>query len=450
MKQFYAILFALLVVVSCNNIKTDKTVQRLTKKTENLNALKKSGLQSNLAVLKKTASQDDTYKGKFEVASNVSAIAQTYFNYLEKVKTHVKGFKPNKGKEKTINSLQKEFFSSKDVTRQGLQFLDSLGNFKRQYLLVLNKEYPENEALLDSLFNIKPIKLVSNKEESWLSYQFKSVSNIQALANLTLIQSNILDVEANLMTTMMGDQQVNANAYRVDVVLEKTKYYPGDKVRGKLFISKSSENLLPTNVTVNDNEVGKENYKDGEVTISFNASKTIGKHPVEGELTIKKGNHDLTLYFNQSYAVVSKPKPVKHNKKPKAVTANTDNDDANNVINKAKSLGNLPVPIVSIRGVEANSRGVIRLTKSSFRLATIDVVFPNLDYKAEVTEFYFKPSNQPTIKIYGNKLTTRAISILNKSKRGRTFKIFNVKSKLKIKPSYRVKTPKTVSVEIIN
>jgi len=67
-----------------------------------------------------------------------------------------------------------------------------------------------------------------------------------------------------------------------------------------------------------------------------------------------------------------------------------------------------------------------------------------------VTEFSFKAPDQPTLKIYGNKLNRRAINIINKSKRGRRFKIFNVKLRLKSNPSYRLKLPKTVSVEIID
>jgi GldM second domain/GldM N-terminal domain/GldM C-terminal domain len=447
MKHFYAFLIALLVM-SCNNFKTDNTLQLLTQKAESLNALKKADLKHDIATLEYAASLDDTFKNKYSLILNVTTIADTYFNYLDSIKSHVKNFKPNSGKEKVINSLQKEYFSNKDITKQGLQFLDSLEAFKRKVALALNNDFPKTKSLLDSLFNIKPVKILNNKEENWLAFQFKSVSNVESLANLTLLQSNIVAVEKHLMSTIMGDEQVDANAYRVDVVLEKSKYYPGDKVKGKLFISKASENLVPTNVIVNGNKIDEHNYADGEVAISFRASNELGEHPLEGELNIRQGTHDLLLYFNKIYAVVSRPKAKAQSKNPKNTSANKF-DDTKKAISST-NIGKLPVPHVSIRGKEANSRGVIKLTKASLRMATIDVVFPNSDYEAVVTEFSFKPSNQPTLKIYGNKLTTRAISILNKSKRGRIFKIFNVKSKLKIKAGYRVKTPETVNIELID
>ncbi len=446
MKHFYAFLIALLVM-SCNNFKTDYTIQLLTQKTESLNALKKADLKHDIATLEYTANLDDTFKNKYSLILNVTSIADTYFNYLDSVKSHVRNFKPNSGKEKLINSLQKEYFSNKDITKQGLQFLDSLEAFKRKVTLALNNDFPKTKSLLDSLFNIKPVKILNNKEENWLAYQFKSVSNAASLANLTLLQSNIVAVEKRLMSTIMGDEQVDANAYRIDVVLEKSKYYPGDKVKGTLFISKASENLVPTNVIVNGNKIDEHNYGDGEVAISFKAPSELGEHPLEGELNIRQGTHDILLYFNKSYAVISKPKPKTQNRHPKKVSTNKLDDVKKNT---STNIGRLPVPHVSIRGKEANSRGVIKLTKASLRMATIDVVFPDSDYEAVVTEFSFKPSNQPTLKIYGNKLTTRAISILNKSKRGRIFKIFNVKSRLKIKANYRVKTPETVNIELID
>jgi hypothetical protein len=312
----------------------------------------------------------------------------------------------------------------------------------------LNKDFPKTQTLLDSLFSIKPVKVLNNKEEPWLSYQFNSVSNIGALVNLTLLQSNIVTIEKHLLTVIMGDDQVNTNAYRVDVVLDKSKYYPGEKINGKLFISKSTENLVPNNVIVNGNNVAKRNFKNGEVAISFRAAKQVGTHPVDGEMSIKQGNLDVVLYFNKSYKVVAKAKPKARVKKKGKVSANDTKSSKKIVSNK--DIGVLPKPLISIRGREADGRGTIKIKKASLRSATIDVVFPNSDYEAFVTEFYFKPSNQPAIKIYGNKLTVRAISILNKSKRGRRFVIFKVKSRLKIKPSYRVKMPATVSIELID
>jgi len=425
-------------------------LQQLTLKTENLNALKRASLKNDITTLENTSKLDDTFKNDFGVASQVLAISDEYFNYLDAIKNHVKSFKPNTGKEKNINSLQKEYFSSKKITKQGLQFLDSLASFKRKVLFALNKDFPKTQTLLDSLFSIKPVKVLNNKEEPWLSYQFNSVSNIGALVNLTLLQSNIVTIEKHLLTVIMGDDQVNTNAYRVDVVLDKSRYYPGEKINGKLFISKSTENLVPNDVIVNGNNVAKRNFKNGEVAISFRAAKQVGTHPVDGEMSIKQGNLDVVLYFNKSYKVVAKakPKPKAQIKKKGKVSANNTKNDRKVVSNK--DIGVLPKPLISIRGKEADGRGTIKIKKASLRSATIDVVFPNSDYEAFVTEFYFKPSNQPAIKIYGNKLTVRAISILNKSKRGRRFVIFKVKSRLKIKPSYRVKMPATVSIELID
>jgi len=75
------------------------------------------------------------------------------------------------------------------------------------------------------------------------------------------------------------------------------------------------------------------------------------------------------------------------------VAENDTKKDKKAVLNK--DIGVLPIPLISIKGRVADGRGTIKIKKASLRSATIDVVFPNSDYKALVTEFYFKPSNQP-------------------------------------------------------
>ncbi|PJC60340.1 MAG: hypothetical protein CO023_01265, partial [Flavobacteriales bacterium CG_4_9_14_0_2_um_filter_35_242] len=102
------------------------------------------------------------------------------------------------------------------------------------------------------------------------------------------------------------------------------------------------------------------------------------------------------------------------------------------------------------RGNVADNNGIIKLTRSNFITSSIDVLIPNSDLVVVVSEFSFKPQDQPTQKIYGNLLNSNSISIINKSKRGRQFKIFNLKISLKSNPSFRLKVPDAVTVELID
>ncbi len=446
MKHLYTLIIVSILLVSCADIKTDNTLTDINSRAEQYITYKKSNLNSQFTVLERTSNLDDTFKNKFETVTSVKALSDIYFNYLDSVKSHVKEYKSLSGKAAEINSLQKEFFNKKEITKVGRQFIDVIENFKTDLTPYLEEDYPSIKMALDSLFNTNPVKVLNTGKEDYLSFKFKGVSNATAIANLTLLQANILTIETQLMSKIMGDVQSSANAYRIDVVLTKTKFYPGEKVRGKLLINKSAENLVAKDVVLNGKNVDQKFVKDGEVEIVFDAPKSIGDHPVEGEFTVSQGKLDFTLYFNKSYEVINKPKA-------KTTTKKKDYNDTK-VITDSKpkesiNIGSLAIPEISIRGKQATN-GVIKLTKSSFRLATIDVVIPNSDLEGIVTEFSFKPDNQPTIKIYGNKLTTKAISILNKSKRGREFKIFNVKSKLKGGKYYRLKTPETIGVELID
>ncbi|MCF6214123.1 MAG: hypothetical protein L3J45_08885 [Flavobacteriaceae bacterium] len=445
MKYFYTFFIIFFVLVSCADFKTDSALGELNRKAELYNSYKISNLKSEFEILERTSNLDDSFKNKYDLVTSVKNISEDYFNYLDSLKSLVKTHNPTSSKEAELNLLQKEFFNKKEITKAGHQFIEMMERFKSELTPYLEEDYLSTKEALDSLFNTGPVTVLNSGKETYLSFMFKGVSNATAIANLTLIQSNIVAIQTRLMSKIMGDQQLSTNAYKVDVALEKSKYYPGDKVRGKLIINKSTENLIAKDVILNGKNIDEKFIKDGEVEIVFNAPKKVGDYPVEGELTISQGKLDFTLYFNKLYKVVAKPKARARNKKRNNKKANIEIKPKKNFAN----IGSLARPEISIRGKQA-TRGTIKIAKSSFRLATIDVVIPDSDFEGEVTEFNFKPSNQPTIKIYGNKLTLKAISVLNKSKRGRKFKIFNVKARLKGKKTYRLKTPITINVEIVD
>jgi len=394
MKYNYLIIIILIFFTSCNTTKTNNVLIELTKKTENYNQFKLNNFKNEMLSVENTARIDDTFKNKYQD-----------------------------------------------------NFLDNLNSFKKDLKVVLQKKYPTTKILLDSLFKTEPINISKDKKENWLTYQFANSDNITDLAKLTLIQSNVVAVKTQLMLRIMGDNQFSENAYKVDVVLEKSKYYPGEKVKGKLFINKSAENLLPKNVYLNGKEIGYKFIKEGEVDVEMNAPKNVGEYPLDGNLTISQGNLDLTLFFNKTYSVIKKSES---NDLSTEQGGSSDANRITNNISKVKVVANLGHPEVVIRGKVPNNLGVIKLTRGSFKVATIDAIIPNSDESLSVSQFSFKAPNQPTIKTYGNGLNRNAINIINKAKRGTRFMIFNVKLRLKSNPKYRLKTPKLVSVEIID
>lgn len=457
MKQNYFLLIVVLILMSCNDVKTNKTLNELTSKTEAYNSFRLTIFKNELLTLANTAKLDDTFKGKYEIVIKFDSLTENYFNFLDSLKSKVVYAELFDKKEKHPYFLQNEFFKEKSISEKGQQFLDSINLFNKSLGQLLEPEFLETKILVDSLLSTKPIKISSTQEEEWLSYQFKGVTNDAAIANLTLMQSAIATIKSQLMKSIMGDEQFSASAYKVDVVLEKTNYSPGDKIRGKLFINKSAENLQPKEAVLNGEKIDKKYFKNGEVEIEMEAPKAEGDYPIEGRLTISQGNLDLTLFFNKSYTVTSKPKIDKVEESNTIADKNANSKvkkgTSNNkivAVPKNNSLTNLEKPVIIIRNITAGSDGIIKLTRSNFITSSIDVMIPNSDLVVVVSEFSFKPSDQPTQKIYGNQLSSNASSIITKSKRGRQFKIFNLKISLKSNPSFRLKMPEAVTVELID
>jgi len=452
MKQNYFLLIVVLVLVSCSDIKTNKTLNELTAKTEAYNLFKHTIFKNELLTLANTAKLDDTFKGKYEIVVKFDSLTAEYLNYLDSLKNQTINAAFLDEKEKHPYYIQNKFFKEKLVTVKGQQFIDTINLFNKNLGLLLETDFPDTKKLIDSLLSTKSIKISATQEEDWLSYQFKGVDNQAAISNITLMQSAIESVKSQLMKNIMGDEQFSASAYKVDVVLEKTNYYAGDKIRGKLFINKSVENLKPKEVVLNGVKLDQKYFKNGEVEIAIDAPAAAGDYPIEGQLTISQGNLEMTLYYNKSYSVIAKSKGTSDE-----INANTAIKTKKGVGNakivtqpKNNSLTNLEKPVVEIRGNVADNNGIIKLTRSNFITSSIDVLIPNSDLVVVVSEFSFKPQDQPTQKIYGNLLNSKSISIINKSKRGRQFKIFNLKISLKSNPSFRLKVPDAVTVELID
>ena len=451
MKQNYFLLIVVLVLVSCSDIKTNKTLSDLTAKTEAFNSFKHTIFKNELLTLANTAKLDDTFKGKYEIVVKFDSLTADYFNYLDSLKSQTFNAAFLDKKEKHPYYLQNEFFKEKTVTVKGQQFLETINVFNKNLGLLLESDFPDTKKLIDSLLSTKPIKISDTQEEDWLSYQFKGVDNQAAISNITLMQSAIESVKSQLMKNIMGDEQFSASAYKVDVVLEKTNYYAGDKVRGKLFINKSVENLKPKEVVLNGVKLDQKYFKNGEVEIAIDAPAAAGDYPIEGQLTISQGNLEMTLYYNKSYTVVAKTKgPTEQTNANTAIKTKKGSNTKIVTQPKNNSLTNLEKPVIEIRGNVADNNGIIKLTRSNFITSSIDVLIPNSDLVVVVSEFSFKPQDQPTQKIYGNLLNSNSISIINKSKRGRQFKIFNLKISLKSNPSFRLKVPDAVTVELID
>jgi hypothetical protein len=85
-------------------------------------------------------------------------------------------------------------------------------------------------------------------------------------------------------------------------------------------------------------------------------------------------------------------------------------------------------------------------------IATVGALLEDFDFdlNLKVSGFKFKVPGQPTVSVNGSKLDSRAISALNRAKRGDAVQIFDVNAYITNNKSYKLKKVSPVVVEITN
>ena len=115
---------------------------------------------------------------------------------------------------------------------------------------------------------------------------------------------------------------------------------------------------------------------------------------------------------------------------------------------KTFRVKNIPPPVGTVRG----ESGMIKMPKRNMEVATIGAKLPDFDFdvKLGVKYFDFKVPGQPTVRVNGTRLNSKAKQLLRHVKRGQTVQIFGIKAVLKGNSGYQIKKVSPVIVEIIN
>ncbi len=144
-------------------------------------------------------------------------------------------------------------------------------------------------------------------KNTWLVNRYEGFPLIASIANLTQMQSNIKNTESDILTNLLGgklESEVSLSNYKGIVQLDKTAYYVGEKVTGKVVLGRYDASMVPDKVTLNGRNY--KNVKAGQVILDLRASK-LGDNDIKGKITFKETNKEVDVEFNSSYTVIPEP-----------------------------------------------------------------------------------------------------------------------------------------------
>ena len=447
----------------------------------------------------KAQDQPGQFGDKRVKVEKIRVLSKEFNDYIESIKTKVtqkferdaEGNLPYEQMDKG-DLIDRMFFNQEKLSKEGREFLDRIQNYPAQIKKIGGSSIAEVEMKkIEARFATKQVySEKAGAKLDWIDYNYKGFPLIATITKLSQLQADIKATESDVMTGMFQSDLVAAaslTAYQPIVVLEKSVFFQGEAVKGKIILGKFDPSLTAKSVVVNGSSV---QAQAGQANFSF-GSGNIGEHPISGSFNFDENGKVISLPIKDKYVVVARPKSatisadkmnVVYRGVANPMTISFAGISADKVSASAPGLSSvgggkylmsplsgseavinvtgtlpdgskvsdkktfrikgIPGPTGTIRG----EMGVVKGPKSSLEISTIGAKLVDFDFEVglDVVGFNFKVAGQPTVVVPGNKLNAQCKAVLSKAGRGDQVTISEIKTKLVGAGSYLL--PRTAPV----
>lgn len=456
------------------------------------------------ALAAKAKEQPKQYQEAAAAADKVTQISEKFNSYLAGIKSDLMGsINPeeinNYEVQDKTDYLDSRFFQGDGLSEDGKEFLAQMDAYRNDMIAALPAEgYNDLKAELKVKFDTSDVPSERSNPDSekinYLNYHFEGYPMIASKANITQMQNDIKNAEADVLGQLLQGELIqiaSVNNYKSIVSLEKGAYFNGETVTGEVVLGRYDDNLKPTKVIINGTEVPASQIQNGRVMLSF-GSGSVGDKEIKGEMQFAEGDSIVTIPISQKYSVIGRPNSATISAdKMNVVYRGVDNPmtisfagvDPSSVNASAAGLSktggssymmkptsgakvNINVSAKLPDGSTAtdskefrikdlpNPTGLIsgefdgvKKNRANLAISTISAEFLDFDFDLTptVTEFIFKVQGQPGIKVSGNKLNDAAKSALQRAPQGSIVQIAQIKTSV---PGVRTKATTPVSIEL--
>ena len=481
----------------------------MKEKIEDANVASSTNINNILASLEtKATDQPDKYSEVNTKAKQINKLSSDLYNYMSAVKDSI--LADTEEEDETNyeamsggDRLDEMFFTGEGLTPEGEEFVKKINSYRDNLLSILGSSAnPDLITNIRKRFNTdtEPAGEEGTPDIPWIRSRYEGMPMITSLANITQIQGDVKSTEAEIYTNLLGGQletEASLTNYKGIVALDKTAYFAGEKVTGKIVLGRYDATLVPTKVVLNGRDATSK-VKDGQVMVDIPAGN-VGSNDIKGTITFMQDGKPVPVSFESTYSVIAEPsEAVISADKMNVVYRGLDNpisisvpgvgdkditpsvpgnnkltrsglgkyilnpgsgDEVQiNVSAKLSSGKTINTPktfrikdIPAAAGTVRNDFGIVPMPKSSLNNVPIGAALPDFvfDLQLIVRAFTIKVPGQLAVKVNGDKLDARAKKALAKARRGDVITIFDIEAYEKVK-NIRIKKVLPVSINITN
>jgi gliding motility-associated protein GldM len=479
----------------------------MNEKFEEVNKFSEKYNGSLFTQLESKAADDPTrFNVPFQKAKQIKPITVDFYNYIEGLKKELtKEYKPENGKlpYEAMDKgavIDEGWFEGDGYSKKGKEFIATIEKYKSDLKAVVGTDVKYKFILddIDAKFNLADIKDHEGVKKKYLDYHYKGFPAIASLAKLTAMQNDVRKTEQDIYNGLIGNttaQAASMKNYKAMVIMDKSAFFQGETVTGRVVLGRYDESTVPTSVSVGGGSVSMEN---GQAVFKLSAG-SVGEHDIKGKFTFLEDGKEVPIDIEDKYVVVPRPnsatisadkmnsvyrgvdnpmtvsfagipdndvkasapgawrsagKAGKYNWNVTGVSGTTAKISVTAKLPDGKTVTDMkefnvrpiPAPVPELRGKQGSSKG----NKNDLASSTVNVAFPDFVFDVKTTVISFElyiPGNAAMV-ITGNRFDARAQAAIAKCKRGDVVVINNIKTKIAGAEGYTPKGSTSFSWEV--
>lgn len=459
------------------------------------------------SLAEKVTEQPAQYKPLMEKAEQINTLAKDLSNYIDGLKKNA--LATVKDKEDYASMSRSDYFdellyAGGKITPTGREFKEKIEGFRDKVIDVIGDKYPDIAKNVKKEFNTDEV-VIGKKgikvKKKWIEANFGGFPMIASLTQLSGIQSDVKTVQSEVLSRMMQGQLISAvsmSNYEAIVIPSKSAFYSGENFTGTVVLGRVDKTMSFSKVTVNGNDIGKDEITAGQVALDM-AAGNVGTHTIKGQLEFVEGDSIVKIPFEKDYTVIPRPNAAvisadKMNivyrgvKNPMTISvpgASTIHASAPGLRkvggvgqyvmdvtrvqaydvrikvsaslpggqsfsdSKVFRIAEIPRPSGTVRG-QIMQGGSISMQRNGLSISSVGAKIPNFpfDMKLRVTDFSIRVEGERTIRVHGNRLNTAAKRVLASARRGATVQIFDINARIMGNTSYKLPPVSPILIQL--
>lgn len=271
--------------------------------------------------LQMRAEDDPTrYSEPYEKALAVQKLSNSFYNYISSLKADAtQGFEvdPVTGKlpyEQMVKGagIDDNWFAGDGYSTKGNEIIAEFKKYRDNFKTIIGND-AKYKFLIDDIedrMNTNDVKNSDGVDISFLTYHFRGFPAVASLAYLSALQNDVRELEHEAYNLFLGNslkQAASMKNYQAFVVTDKSVYFAGEPIKGKVVLGRFDKSTVPTSVVINGSAVNTKNIVDGQVVLNMTAG-SVGEHKFNGKFTFMEDGKPVVVDVqNSNYVVVPRP-----------------------------------------------------------------------------------------------------------------------------------------------